>query len=112
MGGRRAGEVRQMRLFPRFVRDWHLGWGCVPSMVQPAVPLGIDAACLHLAVENHPALFVVLGTIEDIALRIGADLLAMAGGEDLGTDGLAVPPCDEALEKGDNGLPFSGLQVL
>jgi len=97
-----------MRLFPCFMRDGRLAWGCIPCVVQPAMPFGINAACLNLAVEDHPALFVVLGAIENIALRIAADFFAVAGGKDLGADGLAVPPCDEALEKGDHGLPFRG----
>src|SRR5690606_35776277 len=76
-----------------------LGGRFVPGVVQPAVPVGRHAACFHLALEDHPAALAVGGLVIGVALVVLAHLPALAGGEKLGADGLAVPPGQQALEE-------------
>jgi hypothetical protein len=75
--------------------------------MQPAMPIGRDTAGLGLPIKDHPAAFVIARLVIDIALIILAHLNAFAGGKDLGAKGLAVPPCDKALEEIHLRTPFA-----
>eukprot|EP00933_Yihiella_yeosuensis_P071077 TRINITY_DN79275_c0_g1_i1.p4 TRINITY_DN79275_c0_g1~~TRINITY_DN79275_c0_g1_i1.p4 ORF type:complete len:104 (-),score=3.08 TRINITY_DN79275_c0_g1_i1:144-455(-) len=87
-----------MRLLPIFARQRFLGGRLVPGTVQPAMPFGAHPARLGLAIEDHPTFGIVLVVIELIALIVFAHSDALAPGEKLRVQRLAVPPGHAAQE--------------
>src|SRR6185369_341552 len=80
----------------------------IEGAVEPAVPFGRHAAGIVGAVVDNPAALQpgarmalgerAPGTVVAVALRIGADMLAMARRIERGADGGAVPPGEDLGE--------------
>src|SRR5215469_9018064 len=103
IGGRRASQIRLMRLLPGINRlvgvDRHL----VGRMVQPAVPYRRHTRRVLVAAIDHPAAFAAFApaaalqrpmaafAVVAVAERVGADELALEPGEDACADGHCRP---------------------
>src|SRR5690606_17194413 len=71
--------------------------------VQPAVPFRRNAARVIGAVVDHPAPFapvtrLLFRAIVAVALRVGADVLAIASAEQRGADRGTIPPGEDLHE--------------
>src|SRR5262245_61572932 len=93
-------------------------------MVHPAVPAGADGRRLGIAVIDHPAPvktehridLAALAAVVAIAALVLADELAVERGPDLGAEGLAVPPGEDAQKEcfdrhGASLMPPRGCRV-
>jgi hypothetical protein len=67
--------------------------------MQPAMPIGADAAGFGLAIENHPTAFAIAGLVEHIALRILTHLLALPPSVELRSNRLTIPPSHKAQQE-------------
>src|SRR5215469_2440443 len=111
IGGRRAGQIRLMRLLPRINRLVGVGRYAVGRMVQPSVPHRRHARRVLVALIDHPAAFAALApaaaferpmatfAIIAVAERVGADALALEPGEDACADGHCGPETTQNIRR-------------
>ena len=99
VGGRSAGQVRQMRFFPGVRLVGVLGRRDVGALVHPAVPAGRDARGLCLAVVDDPAPVALLLAVIAVAEFVVADELAGPPGPEARAERLPVPPGEELQQK-------------
>src|SRR3984885_7033032 len=101
----RAGQIRQVRLFPGL--PWALHQGFIGGVVQPGMPLGRHAGCLRRTGIGHPAANAVTGAgtplfVVRIAVGVGADAPAIEHSEQPGAE-VHVARYTKLLESGPPG---------
>src|SRR5262249_9474449 len=107
IGIRRAGEIGLMLLLPRLRLERRGGRRILEGVMQPAMPVGRDAARFDRAGIDHPAAAALLRLVVAIAVLVGADIGAGEPRRPESPQGGVVPPRKEHADEGHNRGPAS-----
>ena len=91
-----------MWLFPRLMWKRRISRRLFKRVVQPAMPVRINAARLNRAVKHNPTEFAVTACVIDIALAVLAHAFSLAPRIELGVERRAVPPCGNSQDRFQN----------